>query len=366
MKRGWGDNQDDSHNSDDCYSDGAACTNARQQRRIFRACASSPAAAEPVANIREASSDEAAKQAAVTAITQQNGGPMQAAETAITQQHRGTMQAAVTAMTQQPGGPMQAAVKAMTQQHISLGAQQESVQGADTRRVAYSGSEERGNRLSWADYVWSRERMGITVLSAKTGQSHAAPNRRPVESGNDYSAASLKQCAFDSMEQCARTPMEGRASFDRPIEPMYTMCTRAVIPDLNLPASCEDPGLAARCQSVGYLQGECSSNARRAYSDPGVRIAECGGSELCESYSPETVLSWRCCGITSCTSSSPISGSGGAGGAPPLLPPPPATPAPPPAESSSSSLLWWRSPHVNSPRVSCSRISAAASSSGVV
>ncbi|CAI7917965.1 unnamed protein product [Closterium sp. NIES-54] len=57
---------------------------------------------------------------------------------------------------------------------------------------------------------------------------------------------------------------------------------------------------------------------------------------------------------------------GGAGDAAPLplpLPPPPAAPAPPPGESSSSSSSW-RSPLVNSPLGSCSRMAAAALSSG--
>ncbi|CAI7888337.1 unnamed protein product [Closterium sp. NIES-54] len=58
------------------------------------------------------------------------------------------------------------------------------------------------------------------------------------------------------------------------------------------------------------------------------------------SCSPETVVSWRWCGMTSCMSSSSLSGSGGAGGAAPLALPPPA-PAPPPGESSSSSSLSW-------------------------
>ncbi|CAI7767075.1 unnamed protein product [Closterium sp. NIES-53] len=67
--------------------------------------------------------------------------------------------------------------------------------------------------------------------------------------------------------------------------------------------------------------------------------------------------------MTSCTSSSSPFGSGGAGGAAPpplLLPPLPAAPAPPPGESSSSSS---RSPLVNSPQGSCSRMAVAASSS---
>ncbi|CAI7910347.1 unnamed protein product [Closterium sp. NIES-54] len=88
------------------------------------------------------------------------------------------------------------------------------------------------------------------------------------------------------------------------------------------------------------------------------------------SYSPETVLSWRCCGMTSYTSSSSLAGSSGGAAAPPLLPPappnPPAAPTPPPEGSSLSlSSLLRRSPPVNYPLVSCSKMVAAASSSGV-
>ncbi|CAI7777861.1 unnamed protein product [Closterium sp. NIES-54] len=46
-------------------------------------------------------------------------------------------------------------------------------------------------------------------------------------------------------------------------------------------------------------------------------------------------MSWRCCGMTSCTSSLSLSGSGGGVAAPPSLPPVPSNPSAPPEGSSS-------------------------------
>ncbi|CAI7765699.1 unnamed protein product [Closterium sp. NIES-54] len=210
MKRMRGDNHAD------CHSDGAACTNTRRQRRmIFRACASTPAAAaEPMATMPAASSNKLDRNAA------------EVADTAITQRWQ--------------GGPM--------------------MQGAVT---GSSGPEERSMRLSWADYVRSKEGEGINVLSDKNPPSDAAADCS-AEARSDYRAMWVEQCAIELMEKSECEPSDGRASFEK------AHCTRVDIPDLNLPA-CDDFGLAAHCQGVGFMQGEQSSNASPARNTPGLR-----------------------------------------------------------------------------------------------
>ncbi|CAI5458794.1 unnamed protein product [Closterium sp. Yama58-4] len=187
LKRGRSDNHDDYH------SDGAACTNARHQRRVFRTCASSPAAPEPMGTILAASSDKAASSAT-----------------------RSAAEMASTAITQQQGGPM--------------------MQGAVTR----SDQEGRSMRLSWADYVRSKESQGITVLSDKHPPSDAASDCS-AEARSDLRAVWVEQCATGLMEQCECTSLKERASYEK------LSCTHVVIPDLNLPA-CDDFGLATHCQ----------------------------------------------------------------------------------------------------------------------
>ncbi|CAI7891585.1 unnamed protein product [Closterium sp. NIES-54] len=246
---------------DDHHSEGAGTTasDARRQRRVFRACASTPAATSPAAT-PEATSPAATPAAASPAATPAafSGKARMVAEAADT----------TTGAQQHDEGPEH-------ELHAVGISPMHEPDGSVRQRICDAVTLKCNAGPSWEEYVRSRERLGITVLSAKPLlQPHAGANRGGATRYNYYRAEPVEGCAGELMQPCACKAMERRTCFEKP------PCARVLIPDLNLPA-CEDPGLG-NCQISGNSHGGGSSGIRPPPGTSGVQIAESRGAELGE------------------------------------------------------------------------------------